>query len=201
LLAVVCLASPAGAAAARLKVDAALHARPSGGSEVLGQVAAGARVEVLGESNGWREVKSGSARGFVRAEQLALGEAGEPAPRPAERPVEKRPERPPPRVPVPAGPSAEEFQRLAEDVRLLRERPEAATAADLQRLEAALSAAVAERCAPPAPVAAAPPPSPDASVESMLAVSPVLLLVGGVVGWAASRVLQRRRDHRHRIRV
>ena len=78
------------------------------------------------------------------------------------------------------------------------------TPADLQRVEETLTQAISGSCANrAAPAAAAPPdpPLPDGSLESVLAVSPVLLLVGGVVGWIAGRVSQRRRDHRNRIRI
>jgi hypothetical protein len=127
--------SAADAAAARLKTDATLHARPSTTSESVGEVPAGTRVDVLSESGGWHEVKTPSGQGFIRSEYLVLGELAEPATKPAEKKADK------------------------------------------------------------------PPPLPDTSLESVLAVSPVLLLVGGVVGWIASRVTQRRRDHRSRIRV
>ena len=197
LLALLCV-STASAAAARLKTDAALHARPSASSEVVGDVRAGTRVEVLSEGAGWHEVKSPSGQGFIRSDQLVLGEMGEPA----AKPVEKKTEKPAPRPESPREVdrvSAEEFRQLTDEVRLLRERPEPATAADLQRVEQTLTQAIAalhEKAAAPAD-----PPLPDASLESVLAVSPVLLIVGGIVGWVASRMTQRRREHRNRIRV
>ena len=197
LLALLCV-STAGAAAARLKTDATLHARASASSEVMGQVPAGTRVDVLSESGGWREIKSPTGQGFVRSEQLVLGELAEPAAKPAEKKAEK----PTPRAEAPREAervSAEDFRLLTDEVRLLRERPEPATMADLQRVEQNLTQAIAtlnERAAAPPD-----PPLPDTSLESVLAVSPVLLLVGGVVGWIASRMTQRRRDHRNRIRV
>ena len=201
LLALLCV-STADAAAARLKTDTTLYARPSTTSEAVGQVPAGTRVDVLSESGGWHEVRSASGQGFVRSEHLVLGELAEPATKVAEKKAEKAPEKAPPRVEPPRETdriSAEEFSRLTDEVRLLRERPEPVTAADLERVEQSLTQAIAalrER-----PTAATDPPLPDTSLESVLAVSPVLLLVGGVVGWVASRVTQRRRDHRNRIRV
>lgn len=222
LLTVLGVASLAAAAGARLKTDATVYARPSTSSEVVGRLAAGARVEVLGESGGWREVETAAGRGFVRGEQLVVGEPGAPTPRaaeraterpgekaaqkPSEKPAEKAADPPPERRaaekpaarPAPAA-SSEDLQRLTDEVRMLRERPEPATLADLGRVETALTEAIAANCAKPAVVAAEAPP--HTSVESMLAVSPVLLLVGGVAGWAAGRVMQRRRDHRHRIRL
>jgi len=215
LIALLCVAG-ADAVAARLKTDATLHARPSASSEAVGQVPAGTRVEVLSESGGWHEVNSPVGRGFVRNDQLVLGESGEKAPRVAEkRPDEKKPaeqkktdEKKPAEKPaavemvrVPA----EEFRQLTDEVRQLRERPEPATAADLQRVEETLTqavAALAERVTAPAvPAAPVDPPLPDTSLESVLAVSPVLLIVGGIIGWVAGRITQRRRDNRTRIRV
>ena len=211
--ALLCVAT-AGAAAARLKADTTLYKRPSTTSESVAQVTAGTRVEVLSASAGWHEVKTPSGQGFVRSEALVLGELAQPAPKPPEKKAEKpataeksaateKPtpaaaERPAPRA-EPERVSADEFRQLTEEVRLLRERPEPATAADLERVERSLTQAMAglgER-----PATASDPPLPDTSLESVLAVSPVLLLVGGVVGWVASRMTQRRRDNRNRIRV
>ena len=211
----------AEADAARLKTDATLHARPSASSDVVGQIPAGTRVEVVSESNGWREIKSPTGQGFVRSDQLVLGEAGERTAKPAatekkaddkkaddkkpdeKKAEEKKPEKPAAAraEPTPEVPkvSPEEFRQLADDVRLLRERPEPATAADLQRVEQTLTQAITALGAKPA--APADPPLPDTSLESVLALSPVLLLVGGLVGFVVSRVTQRRRDNRNRIRV
>jgi uncharacterized protein YgiM (DUF1202 family) len=202
--------SAADAAAARLKTDATLHARPSTTSESVGEVPAGTRVDVLSESGGWHEVRTPSGQGFIRSEYLVLGELAEPATKPAEKKADKPPPAPAP-APTPAPTprveppresdrvSTEELRRLTDEVRLLRERPEPVTIADLDRVEQSLTQAIATLREKPA--AAAEPPLPDTSLESVLAVSPVLLLVGGVVGWIASRVTQRRRDHRSRIRV
>ena len=222
--ALVVLLGVAAADAARLKTDATLHARPSASSDVVGQISAGTRVDVVSESNGWREIKSPAGQGFVRSDQLVLGEAGEKPAKPAEKKAddkkpeekkaeekkaddkkaeEKKPEKPAAvrAEPTPDVPKVtpEEFRQLADDVRLLRERPEPATAADLQRVEQALTQAIAALAQKPA--APADPPLPDTSLESVLALSPVLLLVGGVVGFVVSRVTQRRRDNRNRIRV
>ncbi len=203
VLALLC-ASTADAAAARLKADATLHAQPSATSEAVGQVPAGTRVDVLSESGGWHEVKAPAGRGFVRSEQLVLGELAEPAAKPGEKKADK----PAPRTDTAREAervSREQLQQLTEEVRLLRQRPEPVTAADLQRVEQTLTQAIAGSCenrpAPAAPAPPSDPPLPDTSLESVLAVSPVLLLVGGVVGWIAGRMSQRRRDHRNRIRV
>jgi len=236
LIALLIGVAAADAVAARLKTDATLHARPSASSEAVGQVPAGTRVDVLSESGGWHEVSSPVGRGFVRNDQLVLGESGEKTTKVAEKKPdekkpddkpkaadekkpeekkpdekkpeekkveEKKPEKPAPvemiRVP------AEEWRQLTEEVRLLRERPEPATAADLQRVEQTLTQAISavgeKAAAPAAPVVPVDPPLPDTSLESVLAVSPVLLIVGGIIGWVAGRVTQRRRDNRNRIRV
>jgi hypothetical protein len=224
LIALLISVAAADAVAARLKTDATLHARPSASSEAVGQVPAGTRVEVLSESGGWHEVDSPVGRGFVRSDQLVLGESGEKTAttaekkpdekKPTEKKVEeKKPEEKKPEEKKPEKPAAvetirvpaEEWRQLTEEVRLLRERPEPATAADLQRVEQTLTQAittVGEKAAAPAPpVVPTDPPLPDTSLESVLAVSPVLLIVGGIIGWVAGRVTQRRRDNRNRIRV
>ena len=231
LIALLISVAAADAGAARLKTDATLHARPSASSEAVGQVPAGTRVEVLSESGGWHEVNSPVGRGFLRNDQLVLGESGEKTTKVAEKKPdekkaddkpkaadekkpeekkpeekkvdEKKPEKPAPvetiRVP------AEEWRQLTEELRLLRERPEPATAADLQRVEQTLTQAITtageKAAAPAAPVVPVDPPLPDTSLESVLAVSPVLLIVGGIIGWVAGRFTQRRRDNRNRIRV
>jgi hypothetical protein len=219
LLVLLCAAT-AGAAAARLKNDATLRAKPSETSDAVGKVTAGTRVDVLSESGGWHEVKAPAGRGFVRSEQLVLGELAEPAAKPAEaaakpaakpaeptaKPAEKKPDTATSRAEAAREAeriAAEKLQQLADEVRLLRERPEPVTAADLQRVEQTLMQAIAGSCENRPPPAAPPadPPLPDTSLESVLAVSPVLLLVGGVIGWIAGRVSQRRRDHRNRIRI
>jgi hypothetical protein len=229
LVALLISVAAADAVAARLKTDATLHARPSASSEAVGQVPAGTRVEVLSESGGWHEVSSPVGRGFVRDDQLVLGESGEKVTKVAEKkpdekkpddkpkaeekkaedkkPEEKKAEKPAEKpaavetIRVPA----EEWRQLTEEVRLLRERPEPATVADLQRVEQTLTQAITavgeKAAAPAAPVVPTEPPLPDTSLESVLAVSPVLLILGGIIGWVVGRVTQRRRDSRNRIRV
>ena len=201
MLVLLCAAT-AGATAARLKSDATLRAKPSETGDAVAKVSAGTRVDVLSESGGWHEVKAPAGRGFVRSEQLVLGELAEPAAKPAEKKPDK-PASPTETAREAERVAAEQLQQLTEEVRLLRERPEPVTAADLQRVEQTLTQAIAGSCENrPAPAAPpADPPLPDTSLESVLAVSPVLLLVGGVIGWIAGRVSQRRRDHRNRIRV
>ena len=229
LIALLIGVAAADAVAARLKTDATLHARPSASSEAVGQVPAGTRVDVLSESGGWHEVSSPVGRGFVRNDQLVLGESGEKVTKVAEKkpdekkpddkpkaeekkaedkkPEEKKAEKPAEKpaavetIRVPA----EEWRQLTEEVRLLRERPEPATVADLQRVEQTLTQAITavgeKAAAPAAPVVPVDPPLPDTSLESVLAVSPVLLILGGIIGWVVGRVTQRRRDNRNRIRV
>jgi hypothetical protein len=43
--------------------------------------------------------------------------------------------------------------------------------------------------------------SHEATPESLLSFAPVLLLIGGAVGWITSRLFQRGRDRRQRNRL
>ena len=191
LLAALLLDSRAGAETAVMKERARLRQGPSAATELLGEIEAGKAVEVLGESGGWRQVRTPDGRtGYVWSEHL-VGAQAEP----------KRPEG---QAAVPPRTLADEVRDLRSDVSALRQRPEPASAAQVDRLrqeverlaaaERDLARRLDDRFVPGA--VTTDPPS-----DRLGAAVPALLLVGGVLGFAASRVLQRRRDHPQRGRL
>ena len=183
------MASLAEARPATLKDRANFRSGPSATAALLGELQAGSRVEVLGEEGGWRQVQTPDGQtGFVWAEHLA----GESDTRPAAG-----------RIETTAGADrtlAEQIRNLEGDVRVLRERPAPATAADLEsvrdevrRLTTTQEGLV--RRLEQHPAGADPPPEPTPGT------TPVLLFAAAVAGWVASRLTQRRRDHRQRDRL
>ncbi len=92
----------------------------------------------------------------------------------------------------------EEVRALRAEVSALRERPEPATAADVERIrsdverlataERDLAHEVQER-------SSTPPPDPPADPPSSLW---LVLIIGLVLGWGGGRLAQRRRDRRQR---
>ena len=195
---VLALVSSASAGTAVLKERARLREAPNGQSPVRSELPAGTHVDVKSANGGWRliETPDGST-GYIWGEHLT--ESGEPAhaePEPAAR-----------AEPAESGSSrglADEVHALRAEVAALRDRPDGGNASDLERIRAELERlAAADRdlarrleehgVAAPAPRDAGGDPLPGGSV---------LLLAGGaLVGWAASRLSQRRRDRRQRNRL
>ncbi len=186
------VASTGGAETVATKERARLRQGPSAATELLGELDANTKVELLGESGGWRQVRISDGRvGYVWGDHLASHES---APTPAS---ESKPAAPPAATRT----LADDIRDLHEEVNALRQRPEPATAADLERLREALehvAAAereLARRLDPPVHPFVDPPP------DSAAAVAPAFLFGGAVLGFAASRLLQRRRDRRQRNRL
>ena len=192
LLATLLLAGWAGAESATTKERARLRQGPSAATELVGEVDAGTTLELLGESGGWRQVRTPDGKtGWVWSEHLGA-RPDEPKPTEPARPA------PPPRA------SADDIRDLRDDIRALRERPEPASAAALERVrqeverlasaERDLARRFDDRFLP----AAVPADSPG---DGAGALWPALLAAGAAMGFAASRVLQRRRDRRQRGRL
>jgi hypothetical protein len=184
-------ASLAEASTATLNKRARLRAAPGASSELIAWLPQGLSVDVLGERAGWREVQSPHGRGWIWGEHLDPGGAAAPAPPPVEAPAE--------------GPKTlqEEVRALRDEVRALRERPPAATAGDLDRLRGDLERLLAsERSGAATGASRVPPLDPvDPPPDGATVLFPVLLLMGGAVGWVASRLAQRHRDRRQRNRI
>ncbi len=193
LLAVLAGVSLAAARTATVKDRARLRAAPSAGADLLGWVPAGTTVEVLGETSGWREVQAPDGRGFLWGEHLAQAEV-ERQPAAEKADVQGRT----------GGTLLDEVRDLKAEVQALRQRPDPATATDLDRLREDLEHVItaqhdlarhADERSPTPFIPGDPPP------DGALPLSPVLVAVGVVVGWTASRIFQRRRDRRQRNRL
>ena len=155
-----------------------------------GKVSVAVMADILGQSDGTKALQSTEERtGRLQNEHLALFEA-EPKPLDAAR----RPD-------APDNPAGEREPR--EGASAPRERAEPATVADLERLRvevarlATAQQALVRRLDELVPPGGAPADPP----ESALGLTPLLLLVGGGLGWLASRLVQRRRDTRQRNRL
>jgi Bacterial SH3 domain len=184
VLAVLATASVGAARTATVKDRARLRAGPSATSELRVWLPGGTQVELLSESAGWYEVQSSLGTGFIWGEHLAM-------------------ETPPARAEAPAPASVlDEVRALREEVRTLSERPAPATAADVERLRVDVERALGGgRESGHADGPGAPLVSHEATPESLLSFAPVLLLIGGAVGWITSRLFQRGRDRRQRNRL
>jgi SH3-like domain-containing protein len=185
------LTSLALAESATTKDHARLREGPSAATDLVGEIEAGERVDILGESGGWRQVRTADGRvAYLWGEHL-LPKEGEARP-----PAEGQGGAP--------RSLADQVRELRDDVAALRQRPEPATAADLERVRQELDRlTTAERDLARrfddrfVPGVAAGDPAP----ESTSTFAPALLLTGALVGFAVSRVMQRRRDHRQRSRL
>jgi hypothetical protein len=188
VLATLLLAASAGAESATTKERARLRQGPSAATELLGEVEAGTTLDLLGESGGWRQVRAPDGRvGYVWSEHLVA------------RPDDVRP--------GDTGRTrtiAEELRLLRDEVSALRQRPEPASASALERVREELARlAAAERDLArrlddrfvPAAV------SDGSRSDAAGSLWPAMLAVGGVAGFVASRVMQRRRERRQRGRL
>jgi hypothetical protein len=191
VLAVLATASVGAARTATVKDRARLRAGPSATSELRVWLPGGTQVELLSESAGWYEVQSSLGTGFIWGEHLAM-----------ETPPADAAE-PPARAEAPAPASVlDEVRALREEVRTLSERPAPATAADVERLRVDVERALGGgRESGHADGPGAPLVSHEATPESLLSFAPVLLLIGGAVGWITSRLFQHGRDRRQRNRL
>jgi hypothetical protein len=191
LLVTLLLAGSAGAESATTKERARPRQGPSAATELLGEVDAGTTLELLGESGGWRQVRTpdGKTDGCGASISARVPTRRSPA----------EPARPP-------AAAAHDRRRTSRSTRGRRApaRPaRAASAAALERVrqeverlagaERDLARRFDDRFLPAAVPADAP--------GDGAALWPALLAVGAAMGFTASRVLQRRRDRRQRGRL
>jgi SH3-like domain-containing protein len=116
-------AQAGGAASGVLKGTARLREGPSTAGALITQLPPGTRVEIIGATDGWRQVRIEDGRvGFIWGEHLAASPPAAPSGREA------------------GGPRAlaEEIAALRADVSALRERQEATNAAELEKLRVQL---------------------------------------------------------------
>jgi len=191
----VLLASGAAAETATTRERARLRQGPSAATELLGELDPDTKVELLGESAGWRQVRTPDGRvGWVWGDHLAGLAAAPRPPAPVTPPTQTTP---PPRT------MADDVRELRDQVSALRERPEPATAADLERVRQELERlSTAERdLARRLDDRPMPAPLPDPPADGATTLAPALLFVGALFGYAGSRLVQRRRDRRQRNRL
>jgi len=189
------LVASSGAREAVLKDSGRLREGPGGASALLGEVAPGTRVEVTGESGGWRKVTMPDGRtGYIWADHLV------------DPPTEGQPVEPPRRPDAAAegGTRAllDEVRALRADVAALRERPEPPTSnldklrSEVDRLTQAqrdLLRRLDERAIAGSPL--------DPPAETIPGAGWLGLAGGVVAGWTLSRLAQRRGDRRQRSRI
>jgi hypothetical protein len=207
-LLVLALVSSASARTAVLKDRAKMREGPSAQTAVRAELTAGTHVEIKSDSGGWREVETPDGKtGYLWAEHLTEAEAdpetastvaaaAEPVRRndAGDRPTESG---------SPRG-VTDEVRALRADVTALREHPEPASAADLERVRAELerlAAADRDLTRRIEERGVAMPVTRDSGAEPLPGGSVLFLGVGALVGWAASRLAQRRRDRRQRNRI
>jgi uncharacterized protein YgiM (DUF1202 family) len=196
------LASVAGARSATLTASARLRQGPAATTDLVAELPAGTKLKVLAERGGWRQVETPDGKtGFVWAENLSE-EDETAAVRSEPKTDAAKPE--PARLPTVTSSSnvADDLRALREEVQALRARPEPAAAADVERLRADVDRLaqtqreLVQHIEDRTPAAGGSPP-PDGT----LTFAPVLLLVGGALGWLASRLTAGRRDRRQRNRL
>jgi len=187
--------SVAWAEPATTKEPARLRQGPSAATELLAELPAGTALDVLGASGGWRRVRApNGVVGYVWAEHLAAAET-----RPSETPRSAA-EAP---VGTPRS-AADEPHDLRPEVSAPVERPELASAADLERVRREIERlAAAERdlarrideryVGGPAAADPAPDWSPWATTG--------LVALGVAIGLCLARLLPRQRDGRQRSRL
>jgi uncharacterized protein YgiM (DUF1202 family) len=169
-----------------------MRQRPNTGASLLTELPAGTRVEVVGERDGWLHVETRDGRtGYIWSEQLVQGQA-EASPRTTEHVPE----------PDPSERSLlDEVRALRSEVGALRERPEPASAADLERVHTELqqlaqsSRDLSQRLAGRLGAISSDPPPDTVSTVSLL-----FLGVGVTLGLLGGRLAQRR-DRRQRPRL
>jgi len=181
-------ASLAGAESVTTKERARLREGPSATTNLVGEVPGGIMLQMLGESGGWKQVRTPEGRtGYVWAEHLNDADGTHHAD-------------------TPSGPPrglADEVHDLRDEVGVLRERAEPATSADLEKVKQELERlAAAERdLARRLDERFVAGPAVDPLPESTSGPTVTLLFVGGAIGYVASRFAQRRRDSRQRNRL
>ena len=108
--------------------------------------------------------------------------------------------------PADAGPGVggllDEVRALRADLATLRERPEPATAADIERLRTELQRlATVDRDLSRRLDERVPPAAPDPGADGVAGVPWTALVAGMLAGWGLSRLAQRRRERRQRGRL
>ena len=175
-----------------VKDRARLRQGPAATSPLVRELAPGTKLEILGESAGWNEVRTADGqRGYVWAGWLTEGEAERKAPQGARLPDASQ-----------ARSLANEEHDLGQVIATLVARPQPVTGEEIERLRAEVErVATGEQDLRRLLDERAPQSSTDPPADGSLTLTPGLLLLGGVLGWVASRLFQRRRDRHQRYRL
>jgi hypothetical protein len=112
----------------------------------------------------------------------------------------------PPSPEAPAGQSswvADELRILRADVESLRQRPEPSVAADVAALRSEVAKLAAAQADLERRLGSAPAPAQPLAIDRGVGLTGalVMLVLGVALGWVGSRLTQRWRDRRQRIRV
>jgi uncharacterized protein YgiM (DUF1202 family) len=201
------IASAASTRSATLTASARLRQGPAATTELLGDLPAGTRLKILGEQGGWRQVETPDGKtGYVWAENLNE-EPGEvvlqSAPRSDAAKADASKSEAARSASASAATTAEELRALREEVKALRERPEPAAAETVEKLRADVDRlAQAQRELTQHIEDRTPTGVGDPAPDGTAAFASLLLLIGGAVGWIASRLTAGRRDRRsNRLRL
>ena len=176
-----------------VKDRARLRQGPAATSPLVRELAPGTKLEILGESAGWNEVRTADGqRGYVWAGWLTEGEAVPKPPEGARLPDASQ-----------ARSLANEVHDLGQVIATLVARPQPVTGEEIERLRAEVErVATGEQDLRRLLDERAPSQSStDPPADGSLTLTPGLLLLGGVLGWVASRLFQRRRDRHQRYRL
>jgi hypothetical protein len=198
------LSSDVEAVEGTLRIKARLREGPSKQTTLLGWVDAGTVVEVIEEKSGWRRIQLPDGRGgYVWGDHFATATPPVDGAEPAA--VVARAEAASPPTTIAAAASApDDLRSLRAEVEALRNRPESVPSAALEQLRGEVSRlAAAQQELARRLDARGPEPSGPISVpiEGTASAAAIFLVAGGLVGWIASRLMQRWRDRRSRIRI
>jgi hypothetical protein len=190
LLATFVLAPLVEARTATLRSLARLRSGPSATTELLTLLPVGTTVEIVGQVEGWHRVRTSEGRtGYILAEHVGESDAAPSGPEPTRRSDAPRS-------------LADDVAQMRAEVNALRDRQEPATAGDVRRLRTEIKRlASAQRALARRFDDRILPTALDPGPEGSAGFAPVWLVLGGIIGWGASRFVQRRRDRRQRTRL
>ncbi len=194
------LSSGAEAAEATLRIKARLREGPSKQTTLLGWVEAGTVVEVVEEKSGWRRIQLPDGRGgYVWGDHFATAAAPVDGVETATT-VARADAAPPPTIAAAGTP--DDLRSLRAEVEALRNRPDSAAALEQLRGEVSRLATAQQELARRLDARGPDPAGPSSvPIEGTASAAAIFLVAGGFVGWMASRLMQRWRDRRSRIRI
>ena len=186
-LAALVIASLVEARTATLHERAKLRSGPSVTADLVGELPVGTTVEVQDETAGWLQVQTGDGQtGYLWGQHV---DGAVPVPKAVDA-----------TAPPTTRNLADEVHALRDELGALRERPEPATAADVERLRTEVGRLASTHQELARRLEEHPASMADPS-EATIGLTLVLIVVGIAIGWAFSRLFQSRRSYRHRDRL